>query len=60
MGFIASVKRRAANFYYPLKIKRRSMVCGKKIPYDETWIDKDVIIEDNVWLGNNVIILGGG
>lgn len=117
MGFIASVKRRAANFYYPLKIKRRAMVCGKKIycgsksfvtsktqlgnnvnfngmamsgngvikigdnfhsgpgcqiissfhnyngkkiPYDETWIDKDVIIEDNVWLGNNVIILGGG
>lgn len=116
MGFIASVKRRAANFYYPLKIKRRAMVCGKKIycgsksfvtsktqlgnnvnlngmamsgngvikigdnfhsgpgcqiissfhnyngkkiPYDETWIDKDVIIEDNVWLGNNVIILGG-
>lgn len=32
---------------------------GEKIPYDETWIDKDVIIEDNVWIGNNVIILGG-
>ncbi|WP_252216008.1 acyltransferase [Clostridium sp. VAP41] len=32
---------------------------GSKIPYDETFINKDVIIEDNVWLGNNVIILGG-
>lgn len=32
---------------------------GNRIPYDETWIDKDVIIEDNVWIGNNVIILGG-
>ena len=32
---------------------------GEKIPYDETYICKDVIIEDNVWLGNRVIILGG-
>jgi|SRR3990172_10446707 len=32
---------------------------GEKIPYDETYINKNVIIEDNVWLGNNVIILGG-
>ena len=32
---------------------------GTKIPYDETFINKDVIIEDNVWLGDNVIILGG-
>ena len=32
---------------------------GNKLPYDETYIYKDVIIEDNVWLGNNVIILGG-
>lgn len=32
---------------------------GKTIPYDETYIDKDVIIEDCVWIGNNVIILGG-
>lgn len=32
---------------------------GSKIPYDETYIIKDVFIEDNVWLGNNVIILAG-
>lgn len=32
---------------------------GQEIPYDSTFIDKDVEIGDNVWLGNNVIILGG-
>lgn len=32
---------------------------GKAIPYDSTVISKDVIIEDNVWLGNRVIILPG-
>lgn len=32
---------------------------GKEIPYDDTFLYKDVIIEDCVWLGNNVIILGG-
>ena len=32
---------------------------GKSIPYDDTCIDKDVNIGDCVWLGNNVIILGG-
>ena len=32
---------------------------GDAIPYDETLIIKDVIIGDNVWLGNRVIILGG-
>lgn len=32
---------------------------GTKIPYDETYIDKDVIIEDNVWFGSRVIVLGG-
>lgn len=32
---------------------------GTKIPYDETVIHKDVIIEDNVWLGINIIILPG-
>ena len=33
--------------------------CGTKIPYDNTVIVKDVVVEDNVWLGNNVIILPG-
>jgi acetyltransferase-like isoleucine patch superfamily enzyme len=32
---------------------------GTKIPYDETYIVKDIIIEDNVWLGTRVIVLGG-
>lgn len=32
---------------------------GKKIPYDETYIRKNVVIGDNVWLGSRVIILGG-
>lgn len=32
---------------------------GEKIPYDDTYIIKDVTVEDNVWLGHGVIILGG-
>lgn len=33
---------------------------GDAIPYDDTYVNKDVEIGDCVWLGNNVIILGGG
>lgn len=32
---------------------------GESIPYDSTYIIKNVTIEDNVWLGNRVMILGG-
>jgi len=32
---------------------------GSAIPYDSTYIHKNVTIEDNVWLGSKVIILGG-
>ncbi len=32
---------------------------GKMIPYDETFILKNITVEDNVWLGDRVIILGG-
>jgi acetyltransferase-like isoleucine patch superfamily enzyme len=32
---------------------------GDAIPYDSTYICKDIVIEDNVWLGDRVIILGG-
>jgi acetyltransferase-like isoleucine patch superfamily enzyme len=32
---------------------------GTKIPYDSTHISKDIIIEDNVWLGSRVIVLAG-
>lgn len=31
---------------------------GNKIPYDETFILKKIIIEDNVWIGNRVTITG--
>ncbi|QMS84533.1 acyltransferase [Candidatus Xianfuyuplasma coldseepsis] len=32
---------------------------GVAIPYDDTYIVKDVKINDNVWIGNRVLILGG-
>ncbi len=32
---------------------------GKAIPYDDTYIYKDINIDDNVWIGSRVIILGG-
>ena len=32
---------------------------GTKIPYDDTYIYKDITIEDQVWLGSRVIVLGG-
>ncbi len=32
---------------------------GLTIPYDGTYINKPVVIGDNVWLGHNVTILGG-
>ncbi len=32
---------------------------GIKIPYDSTYILQDITIEDNVWLGSRVIVLGG-
>jgi len=32
---------------------------GSKIPYDETYINKDVIIGDNVWFGSRVTVIGG-
>lgn len=32
---------------------------GTALPYDNTSYDRDVTIEDNVWLGESVMILGG-
>jgi acetyltransferase-like isoleucine patch superfamily enzyme len=32
---------------------------GEAIPYDSTYIHRDLTIEDNVWLGDQVILLGG-
>lgn len=32
---------------------------GEAVPYDQTYIYKDIHIEDNVWLGERVVLLGG-
>lgn len=32
---------------------------GNEIPYDSTYITKDTVIKDFVWIGDRVIILGG-
>ncbi|HFU76123.1 MAG TPA: acyltransferase, partial [Arcobacter sp.] len=32
---------------------------GKRVPFDETNINKPVLIEDNVWIGMNVTIAPG-
>lgn len=32
---------------------------GSAIPYDDTYIYKDILIGDNVWLGSRIIVLGG-
>lgn len=32
---------------------------GVSIPYDNTYIIKDICIEDNVWLGMDVTVLSG-
>lgn len=31
---------------------------GAAIPYDDTYELKNVVIEDNVWFGNRVIVVG--
>jgi len=33
--------------------------CGNAIPYDDTYVCKDITIDDNVWLGDKVIVLAG-
>ena len=32
---------------------------GTALPYDNTSYSRDVVIDDNVWLGESVMILGG-
>ncbi len=32
---------------------------GNALPYDDTYIHKNITIGDNVWLGSRVIVLGG-
>ena len=31
---------------------------GTAVPYDDTFVLKEVVIEDNVWFGNRVIVVG--
>lgn len=31
---------------------------GKAIPYDSTYVTKQIFIEDNVWFGNRVLVVG--
>lgn len=42
-----------------LIISQNHNIHGSKIPYDDTYILKDIKIGDNVWLGSRVIVLGG-
>jgi len=42
-----------------LMISQNHNIHGNEIPYDDTYILKDIKIDDNVWLGSRVIILGG-
>lgn len=32
---------------------------GSALPYDSTYLERPITIEDNVWLGHGVIVLGG-
>lgn len=32
---------------------------GNAIPYDDTYILKEIVIKENVWLGDRVVVLGG-
>ena len=32
---------------------------GESIPYDDSYISKSISVEDNVWFGSHVLILGG-
>ena len=32
---------------------------GDAVPYGPTIVPKDIVVEDNVWLGSRVIVLGG-
>ena len=31
---------------------------GNKLPYDETFVKKEINIGDNVWFGNRVLVVG--
>lgn len=42
-----------------MMITQNHNINGKALPYDNTYIHKNIEVGDNVWLGSRVIILGG-
>ncbi len=40
-------------------ITQNHNINGEKIPYDDTYIVKDIVIGNNVWLGSRVTVLPG-
>lgn len=42
-----------------MMITQNHNIHGNALPYDNTYIFKNITIGDNVWLGSRVIILGG-
>tara|TARA_R110001599_G_scaffold150615_1_gene334663 strand:+ start:1840 stop:2376 length:537 start_codon:yes stop_codon:yes gene_type:complete len=40
-------------------VQNHNFDSGQTIPYDSTYVYKDIVIRDNVWLGSRVIVLGG-
>lgn len=42
-----------------MMITQNHNINGNALPYDNTYLYKDIVIGDNVWLGSRVIILGG-
>jgi acetyltransferase-like isoleucine patch superfamily enzyme len=40
-------------------ITQNHNISGSKLPYDSSYIRKNVTIEDNVWIGDRVLILPG-
>ena len=42
-----------------MMITQNHNINGSALPYDDSYIYKDIVFGDNVWVGNRVIILGG-
>ncbi|MUI52481.1 acyltransferase [Aliivibrio fischeri] len=42
-----------------MMITQNHNIHGEELPYDSSYILKDIVIGDNVWIGSRVIILGG-
>ena len=42
-----------------MMITQNHNINGRALPYDNSYILKNIVIGDNVWLGSRVIILGG-